>query len=186
MSKNRGFTLVELIAVMAALSVFMGISVVLLVQIFDFQRNNDEYSEQFRSVNRLADAFRNDVHEFGKPEISADGASLQWKTETGKVDYVTEDGDFPEQKITVRTEWKDGKSLRRESYRLPEHAVLRFVPGKDKDDGLVALSLWTTPPGTEPPKPETLNPFDRTLPKPLEQRVDPRYAGNWRTIVARY
>lgn len=178
---KKGFTLIELLAVMVVMFTIMGISVVLLVQAFDFQRTNNQYSDGIHTVDRFVADFRNDIHTYGKPEIVNDGDTLlSWNTET--VEYVTQPGLFPDQQTIVRTIRKDGKVFG-ETYRLPDRTMLWFVEGKDNDVGLVALSLWTTPKGIETPKPSDLNPFDRTMSK---FQVNPKYAGNWRTIIARY
>ena len=190
MKKNstakQGFTLVELITVIAVLAVVMGISVIMIAQLFDFQRNYNEYSEQQRDANRFAAAFREDVHTYCKPEIVSEGDTLlRWTTETETVEYTKQPGSFPDQCSVVRTVRKEDQE-RREIFQLPDRTTLSFTEGKENDAGLVALSLWTTLPGTETPKLDELNPFDRTVPKSLEQHIDPKYAGNWRTIVARY
>jgi hypothetical protein len=181
--RKSGFTLTELIAVMAAMFAIMGISVMMLFQLFDFQQTNGEYSDGIRTLDRLVVNFRSDVHTYGKPEIPAEGnVLLRWKTEEVVLDYVLEPGQFPDQQIVLRTLLKEGKKAL-ETYRLPDRVKVWCVDGTETDAGLVALSLWTTPPGMTPPLPETLNPFDRTMPK---SQVDPKYAGNWRTITARY
>jgi len=180
---RKAFTLPELLAVMAALSVVMGISVVLLTQAFDFQRANDRYSEGIRTVDRFVADFRNDVHTYGKPEILTDGATLlRWNTGAETVEYIAEPGAFPDQQTVIRMLQKEGRQSR-ETYHFLDQTTLWFVEGKDTDAGLVALSLWITPAGTDTPNPNDLNPFDRTMPK---SNVDPKYAGNWRTIIARY
>jgi len=185
--KKKGFTLIELIAVMAAVAVVMGVAVTLLVQLFDFQKNFYEHSNLSRHGDNLANAFRNDVHTYGKPEILADGNTLlRWKTETEVIDYTRVPGSFPDQLNVVRTVQKDGQQNRYETYRLPDRTTLWCADGKDINAGFVALSLWTAPQGMEKPKIDELNPFDRTIPKSLEQQIDPKYAGNWRTIIARY
>ena len=191
--KRPAFTLTELLAVMAALSVVMGVSVVLLLQAFDFQRTNDLYAEGNRAASRLVADFRSDVRTYGKPESLTDGeALLRWNTGTETIEYVTQPGEFADQRTVVRTVRK-GETMFRETYRLPDRTLIWCVEGNDADAGLIALSLWTTPTGAKPPTagPPTagppnlndLNPFDRTLPK---SHVTPKYAGNWRTIVARY
>ena len=188
--KRDGFTLPELLAVMAALSVVMGISVILLLQAFEFQRANEQYSDGIRAVDRFIADFRNDVHTYGKPEILTDGtALLRWNTGTETIAYLIEPGTFPDQQTIIRTIRKEGEQTDPsfgETYRLPERTMLWFVEGKETNAGLIALSLWGTPTGTEPPNPNDLNPFDRTLPKSHEQQVNPKYASNWRTIIARY
>ena len=185
--KKRGFTLVELIAVIAVLAVVLGFTVVMFAQLFDFQQNNSEYSDGVRVADRLVADFRNDVRTYGKPEILSEGdVLLRWTTETETIEYASEAGEFPGQLNVVRTVRQEGRQNHNETYRLPERSAVRFVDGKDNDAGLVALSLWITPKGTETPNLDELNPFDRTIPQSLEQRIDPKYAGNWRTIIVRY
>ena len=180
---KSGFTLTELIAVMATLFAVMGISVVLLIQAFDFQQKNGEYSDKVRDADRLVVDFRGDVHSYGKPEIPTNGTLLRWETETVTLEYVIEPGKFPDQQIVVRTLQKEGRK-HTETYRLPDKTTVWCLDGTDGDAGLVALSLWTTVPGTKMPPLETLNPFDRTIQE--KSHIDPKYAGNWRTIIARY
>jgi prepilin-type N-terminal cleavage/methylation domain-containing protein len=185
--RKHGFTLVELLAVMAVMAVVMGFTVVLLVQLFDHQQRHDEYTEQTRSLNRLVVDFRSDVRTYGKPQIPADGtALLRWTTDTKTIDYTAQPGEFPDQLNLVRTVRIDGQDKRSEIYRLPDKTTVHFADGTGNDAGLLALSLWTTPQGTPTPNLDELNPFDRTIPKNLEQKVNPKYAANWRTILARY
>jgi type II secretory pathway pseudopilin PulG len=187
--RRHGFTLTELVAVMAVLFAVMGVSVVMLVQVFDFQQTNDQHAEGMRAVDRLVVDFRKDVRTYGKPEIPTDSPTLfQWKTETATVEYVIAPGTFPDQQIVVRTVkmLQDDEQLFRETYRLPDRTTVWGVSGTESESGLVALNLWTAPLGTKAPLPETLNSFDRTIPMMPTLQVDPKYAGNWRTIVARY
>jgi prepilin-type N-terminal cleavage/methylation domain-containing protein len=190
--KRDGFTLIELINVMAAVSVVMGVTAVMLVKLFDYQQNHGEYSDQRRAVDRFVAGFRNDVRTYGKPEIVTDGITLlRWTTETETIEYTAQTGEFPDQRNIVRTVRKEEQTHRAETYRLPDRTMVRFVDGTGNDAGLVALSLWTAPQGTPVPHHavpnlDALNPFDRTIPKTLEEQIDPKYAGNWRTIIARY
>jgi len=184
--RRPGYTLIELITVMAVMAVVMGVSVVMLVQLFDFQQNTGEYADCTRAVDRLVIDFREDVRTYGKPEVLTDGDTwLRWTTETTTIEYTAQPGKFPDQRHVVRTVQKEGKNYY-ETYRLPDRSALHFADGKDDDAGLVALSLWIAPQGTEPPNIEELNPFDRTMPKVLEERMNPKYAGHWRTIIVRY
>ena len=185
--KKHGFTLIELIAVIALMAVVLGITAMMFAQLFDFQQNNSEHSTATQAVNRLVADFRNDVRTYGKPEILSEGETLlRWTTETVVIEYTVQPGEFPDQRNIHRTVRQDDQPVRFETYRLPDRSALRFVDGKDDDAGLIALSLWTAPQGTEMPNFDELNPFDRTIPKSLEERFDPKYAGNWRTIVVRY
>ena len=184
--KRPGYTLIELITVMAVMSAVVGISGVLLVQLFEFQQHTGEHADTVRSVDRFVAIFREDVHTYGKPDILSEGnVLLRWTTETETIEYTAQPGEHPNQLNIVRTVQKE-EGNRNETYRLPDRTTLRFCEGKDADAGLVALSLWTSPQGTDVPNLDELNPFDRTLPKTLEDQIDPKYAGNWRTIIVRY
>ena len=184
--KRLGYTLIELITVMAVMSAVVGVSAVLLVQLFDFQLNTSEYADKMRATERFIVAFRGDIRTYGKPEILTEGNTLlRWKTGTETVEYAAQSGEFPDQLNIVRTVQGEGKE-RYETYRLPDRTTLRFADGTDNDAGLIALSLWIAPLGTEIPNLDELNPFDRTIPQAVEQRIDPKYAGNWRTIIVRY
>lgn len=184
--KRPGYTLIEVITVMAVMSAVVGVSGVLLVQLFDFQLNNSEYADKMRAVARFTAVFRDDVHAYGKPEIlTDDNTLLRWKTEAETIEYTVQPSEFSDQLTIVRSAQK-GETCRRETYRFPDRTSLRFADGTEGDTGLIALSLWITPLGIEMPNLNELNPFDRSIPKILEQRIDPKYAGNWRTIVARY
>jgi len=81
---------------------------------------------------------------------------------------------------------QEGQRNHYEIYRLPDRTTLRFSDGTGNDAGLMALSLWIAPRGTEIPNLDELNPFDRTIPHSLERQIAPQYAGNWRTIIVRY
>ena len=185
--KRPGFTLIELITVMAVMFAVMGVTVVMFVQLFDFQRNHSEYSERMRTASRFVADFRGDVRLYGKPEILSEGATLlRWRTETATIEYTAQPGEFPNQLNVVRTVQREGQRNHYETYQLPDRTALHFAEGTGNDAGLVAMSLWIAPKGTETPNLGELNPFDRTMPESLAQRIDPKYAGNWRTIVMRY
>jgi len=185
--KRHGFTLIELIAVMAVLAVVLGFSVMMFVRLFEFQQSNDEYADGVRGADRFITDFRYDVHTFGQPKLLSGGGAIRWDTEPEVIEYTTVPGEFPDQVSVVRTVYKDGRQTHYEAYRLPDRSELRFVEGENTSySGLVALSLWTTPRGIETPDITELNPFDRTIPKNLEERIDPKFAGNWRTIIVRY
>ena len=192
--KKHGYTLIELIVVMATLSVIMGIAVVLLARLIGFQQNYSGYVEGTRAADRFVADFRSDVRTYGKPEILTDGGGtlLRWATETETIEYTTQPGKFPEELHVVRTVQKEGQQHHYETYRLPDRAALHFADGVGNNAGLIALSLWIAPQGTETPNLERLDPFDRTVRNSSEQQVafkhpNPlKYASHWRTIIARY
>lgn len=187
----RGFTLVELIAVMGCLSVIMGVAIVLLFQMFDMQVRTEERSIEIRRVNRFIDVFRKDVHELGRPEIVTESVEteevlLRWESETATVEYEWKTGEFPGQRFVRRTE-NMGESIRQtEDYRLPDHSVLQFVEGKDRYAGLVALSLWRQTPGSDIPMADETNPFEKTVLNASSEQDETAYIGMWRTVLAHF
>jgi prepilin-type N-terminal cleavage/methylation domain-containing protein len=185
MRNQTGFTLVELIAVMGILSVVMGIAVTLLFQMFDLQMRSEENSERTRSTNRFVAAFRRDIQNYGKPELLATGEKpLRWTREGKTVEYELLNGQHPGQRSVHRVERTDAQIHSAENYALPDGAAVYFFEGKDQHAGLVALSIWQQTPGSEPPKPDEMNPFERSLSGTFANGTE--YAGSWRTVLARF
>ena len=181
---RHGFTLIELIAVLAGLIVVMGISMGLLFAMFDFQQRYGEQSTQLRSANMFFTQFRNDARiASGKPVLSPDSSFLiEWPTGTGKIRYRVISGEFPEKRHVVREVWDAEKITGTETYQLPDYAVLWPVEGKNDHTGLIALNLWEHRSRTAPPDIARLDPFTRTLSGSQENPNDAAY---WRTIIVR-
>ena len=188
MRKNRpsAFTLIELITVLAIFSVVVGTSIALLFQMFEFHDRFEERTVQDLRTDRLVRQFRGDVHDFGLPEAAQSDANIlaTWTTNEKTVVYTLTDGEFPEKKIVIRSETGQNTQNRTERFDLPDHATIWCTRGAGPHDRLVAMSIWTAMPGVVLENPAELNPFTRTLPEQLAGKVDPKYAGNWRTIIA--
>ncbi|MDR1957749.1 MAG: prepilin-type N-terminal cleavage/methylation domain-containing protein [Planctomycetaceae bacterium] len=179
---RTAFTLVELIAVMAILSVTVGTSTMLLFKMFDFHIRYAESAAQLESTNRLVARFRSDIHTNGQPEISPDGSVLlTWQNAGQEIMYILENGAFPEKKIVRREVRRNGERVNMETYHLPDHTKLGFAEGTDRDAGLTAMSLWTLPPGKEAIVSIPYDPFTRTVPS---QSFGP--SGYWRTVLVRH
>jgi type II secretory pathway pseudopilin PulG len=184
--RKQGFTLVELIVVMAGVSTVMGVSVVLLFMMFDFQQRYAEQSTQIKRTNRFIEQFREDARGQNTPLVNpGDDVLLQWSGGGRKITYSLVPGEFPEKKSVMRQVWRDEEIESKETYLLPDHTVLGFDIGKDENTGLIALSLWEQRPHTPAPEPAQLDPFSRALPESLRREIDPKFAGNWHTAIAR-
>ena len=184
--KHHAFTLVELLVVMAILSVVMGISVTLMFMMFDFQQRHTEQSAQTQSTNRFIEQFREDARLRYVPLLAPnDETILQWGNGDNKITYSLVPGKFPEKQDIIRRVWQGDTLTATEIYHLPDHAALRFVSGQDTNAGLLALSLVEQPPLGNVIALETLDPFTRTPVDPQPNSPDPNTTGHWRTVIVR-
>lgn len=82
---NRGFTLIELIAVMGLVGAIMGGTLTLLTLIRKQQTTSEMHSQIRRDVTRLADDLRRDVE--GSADVSVDHLTVVIKQSGGTVTY---------------------------------------------------------------------------------------------------
>ena len=186
--RHMAFTLVELLVVLAILSTVMGISVTLMFSMFDFQQRYAEQSEQLRSTNRFVEQFRSDARLHYTALIEPDGETiLQWDDDEGqsKITYSLVPGKFPEKRDIIRRATQGDKLIGTEVYHLPDYAVVQFVTGQDANAGLLALSLWEQPPGSNIYMSDELDPFTRTLHNSNPDSPNPGDAMYWRTVIVR-
>ncbi len=181
---KRGYTLVELIAVMGCLSVIFGIAMMLFFNAFDFQLRYEEQSLQVRSTDRLVEQFQDDTRSFGKPVcMPTENVLLRWTAGDRTIEYVLTPGAFPEKKNVVRYVKQGETTVQTETFALPDDSHVAFVQGQGEFADFLAMSLWTDVPNQPQVRLDALDPFRRTVPESLEKRLDPRFAGNWRTVL---
>ena len=186
--KSQGFTLVELLVVLAILTTVMGISVTLMFTMFDFQQRYAEQSEQLHSTNRFIEQFRSDARLYHFASIEPDRVTIEQYTYgnmPSKITYSLVQGKFPEKRDIVRRVWQGDKLTGTETYHLPDYAELRFVEGTDDHAGQIALSLWEQPPDVNVFTPDELDPFTRTLRDAQPDSPNPGDAVHWRTVIVR-
>lgn len=113
LTARRGVTLVELMVVMTAVAVMLGISVVLLGLAMRIETDGRDGFDRAETLVRLSARFRNDVHE--ARDASVDGRVL--RLEPGverRVEYrVDEHGEL------TRVVVSEGKDVAREPFRIP-------------------------------------------------------------------
>ena len=181
---KRAFTLVELITVMWCFSLIAGVAMVLFFQAFDFQLRYSEQSALARSTDRFVEQFRCDARAFGPgvchPE---ENLLLRWSDGERQIEYELVPGAFPEKRNVIRYEKQGETVLSRETFALPDDSSLQFVEGEGDFAGFLAMSLWTNIPGTGEVPLSELDPFRRTVPESVNNRLDPCFAGNWRTVL---
>lgn len=191
--------LVELLAVIACLTVILGVSMMLLFQTFEYQIRHNERTDQNRIANRLIEQFRIDVRGISsEPQIAPEeNVFIQWNLPQDQIiRYELHEGKFPENCVVVRSLYvlKDGEReiLATERYQLPDHTQLRFVKGENEFQGLTALCFWIGVAEAASLDVSQLDPFTRTIapaspdvPVSRLPSIDPKYAANWRTVIVR-
>ena len=183
---KRAYTLTELIVVMACFSVIFGVAVGLFFTAFDFQLRYAEQTLTAQSTDRLAEQFRRDARTPGQAVCGPEeNVLLRWTDGDRRIEYELAAGRFPEKKNVIRNEKQGAAVLNTETFALPDDSRLKFVPGEGEFAGFLAMSLWTDPPGIRDVNIDELDPFRRVVPQSLKNRVDPGYAGNWRTVLVK-
>ncbi len=128
--RRRGFSLIEMLAVLAVGSVLMAVAAGLLHTLMAIQQSGYHQFKDRRALDRLARQFREDVHAATAIEPQADGKnSPGWKLPLGtnlSVEYrVAPDG-------VHRIELEAKRTVRRELYELAEGSHVDMSLGGDK------------------------------------------------------
>jgi prepilin-type N-terminal cleavage/methylation domain-containing protein len=117
MKRRRGFTLIEMLVAITVGTTLAGIAVFLLYSLMKSHNTGREHLEYRRTLNRLAEQFRGDVHSMQKTSLDAtetlcdllpnmpDDTQLRYQCLEGRID---------------RSELQGEKIVRRESYMLPQ------------------------------------------------------------------
>ena len=147
MKNKSGYTLVEMIVVMTAGTVLMGIAVTLLCALLRAEGTGRALVERSTSLGRLADQFRRDVHAAdqaakGAWEMDAEGVTLRVPPRRGEpdgqirsIEYLGEEGTLE------RLEWVGEELASEESYDVGEgsSAKIKIVPANGRK--LVCLAI---------------------------------------------
>lgn len=148
---RSGFSLVELIGVISALSVVAGGAIVLMQFMLGLNGEVRERTHTIATLGRLAQQFRGDAHAArGDVHVAADrrsatfdlrggvsgrGASVRWE--------IDDRGDL------CRREDSPGKKPLQNAYRLPKQSTVAFELQNQAPAGIVALRIDS--PGTAEP-----------------------------------
>jgi type II secretory pathway component PulJ len=139
-SSRRGFTIVEVLLVVGAVSLVLGLCAGLLHVLLRLDRTGRAHLVETTTVGRLARQFRQDVHAAtrAKPVAGADGPLSNLELA------------FPEDRIVayearehalVRTQNHGAEVERRETYTLPFRREPRFLVRDDEGKVWVSLRL---------------------------------------------
>ena len=183
--RRRGFTLIETVFVVGAESLVAALAIGVLLLVTETRIKEQRGDRAQSAAPKIAQQFRSDIHEADTATL--DGESLiMTLSDGGQVRYTVETNKLLRVK-TVRD-----KRTAMESFALPDHTTAWFVRGEGRFDGLFALNLWTAPVDRRDqvllsmPDRKSLDPFTRDCPtQEGGLHFDPRYAGNWRTILGK-
>ena len=150
MNRSRGYTLIEVLAVIAAGAVVMAIAVGLLHLLIRLDRDSREEVSRQATLHRLADQFRRDVRAAGQfaavdaPDGADAPSGWQFALEADRaVRYAAEEGEL------VRTERAADDVVGQESYALPADSTVSIEAVGEAAPGIVRLRI--APDGIRPP-----------------------------------
>ena len=134
---RRGFTLVEIMASLAALTMVMGVCAALLAMLFNLSDSGEKHAAQELAIARAARTFRHDVHAAdgvetrpsGKP---SPGISLLLK-DGSAIEYTAE------RDAIVRVETVGTTVVSQDRLILPQKASPRFERRKEGDRTFLTL-----------------------------------------------
>ncbi len=115
--KRRAFTLIEMVAVIAVSSAVMGVGVVMLIALLKSEGSSRRHLDYCKSLNRLDEQFRADVHAAAAARLDASGDDLELAPPAPSKTLIRY---RCQPKEITREEIEGGKTLRRETYALPE------------------------------------------------------------------
>src|SRR5262249_8841463 len=139
-SRRRGYVLVEMLLVMTALVIVLGLCVGLIHSLHRLSRIGADHLAEATARDRLARQFRQDVRAASQSSIAAadpkPAGAIELRGPGDRlVAYVPGDG------RVVRTEREAERQIRREEYRFPSGAVARFRTHDEDGARFVTLSV---------------------------------------------
>jgi prepilin-type N-terminal cleavage/methylation domain-containing protein len=150
MKGRRGYSLIEVVAVLGVGAVVMGVAAGLLLMLIRLERESRVEVAERAAVNRLAEQFRRDVRAADRftPAEASEGEDTSFACQLlSEADRAVEYRADP--RALVRTERAGGEVVRRESYRLPALAAVSVDLVGDAAPGILRLRI--TPGGDRPP-----------------------------------
>lgn len=192
-TSRNAFTLIEMVFVIAAESVLIGLTTAVLVLALE-TKTKEERGEQARlAAPRLAEEFRSDVRAAEESRVEGNQLFLtlpEQKEIRYEIVMETHPHHERDNKLALqKTVLIDGKRGSGETFMLPQHTTAWFERGKDTHDGLIAFHIWTPPTNrygvalADTPARDKLNGFTRTISD--NNSIDPKFAANWRVIVGK-
>lgn len=154
MKNKSGYSLIEMIVVMTAGTVLMGIAVTLLCALLRAEGTGRALVERSTSLSRLADQFRRDVHAADEAvqgihwPPDAEGATLRVPARNGEPDAHIRSIEYLAGEGTLkRLEWVGEEVASEESYDLGEgsSAQIEIVPANGRQLVCLAVAIKRAP-----------------------------------------
>ena len=142
---RRGYTLIEVLAVIAVSTVLMGIAIEVLYLLSRAESGGRKHAGQAAIVARLADQFRGDVHAALHPTAAENAEKNQWQFTLADrtATYRALPGEVQ------RYEQIAGKTTRRESYVLPADSTAEILVRADPAPATASLVITLPGPASE-------------------------------------
>jgi prepilin-type N-terminal cleavage/methylation domain-containing protein len=149
MNRRRGFTLIEMLAVITVMTALMGLAVTLLILLMTADRTSRRQLIENEQIEQLAASLRRDVRAAVTAEVTDTPQALQSRLvlNTGaeqSVEYVISAG-----RIT-RTQSAGGKSAGREAYLFDDLVEAQFQIETGQGRQFAALQLTRGKPEAAP------------------------------------
>ena len=140
MNKRRGFSLIEMVTVMATGAALTAVAVGLLYVLMRLQDKAHEEAAQQTALGQLAEQFRRDVRAAGEftSRAAGDDSPATWELslEAGRVvEYRVDDRSLD------RVERAEEGVVRRESFALPDGAAVSIERAGGADSNLLSLRI---------------------------------------------
>jgi prepilin-type N-terminal cleavage/methylation domain-containing protein len=148
---RRAFTLIEMIVAISVAATLTGIAMCLLLVMYRAERSGRTHLAETESLERLADQFRQDVHAaVGDVLLDAKMQPQQWRLELpGKIDVQY---DVAVNAVS-REERSGSKTVRRESYILPNDSTVSVAVDRKANPPIVCLKIEPSDPSLRPGNP---------------------------------
>jgi len=138
MRRRQGFTLIEMLVIIAAGTAMMAVGLGLLHMLLQLEQGAREEARRQTALGRLADRFRGDVHAAGRFAAIDAAGTPGWRfslDENRTVEYRAG------RREVIRTEFAGDDAVARESYVLPSDASVSIGLVGEAAPGIVRLRV---------------------------------------------
>jgi prepilin-type N-terminal cleavage/methylation domain-containing protein len=135
---RRGLTLIEMVVTISVAAVLTGLAISVLLVMYRVEQNGRTQLAQAKSLERLADQFRQDVHAAVGETVATEKEPQHWRFDLPEkriVQYKIADGTISREDST------DAQNVRRESYTLPKDSTVAVSVDRTTNPAVVSLTI---------------------------------------------